>query len=121
MPAAHPGVGCRHEHLAGKPWTVPLERWIFPVSTINLATASDNPDRARVARSGTPVGGTAGSAVDVIDSPTTPVTKLDAAAHARSILASALQAGGMGVNQVAGALLGGPACRDRRDYSWVDR
>ena len=32
---------------AGKPWTVPLERWIFPVSTINLATASDNPDRAR--------------------------------------------------------------------------
>jgi len=46
---------------AGKPWTVPLERWIFPVSTINLATASDNPDRARVYTSGTPVQGTAGS------------------------------------------------------------
>jgi len=122
-----PGIGCRHEHLAGKPWTVPLERWIFPVSTINLATASDNPDRARVARVKLGLGAGPRSeeqqavAVDVIDSPTTPVTNLEAAVHARSISASALQAGAMGVDRVAGALLGDRTCRDRRDYSWVDR
>ena len=57
----------------------------------------------------------------VIDSPITPVTKLDAAADARSISASALQAGGMGVNRVEAALLGGRKRRDRRDYSSVDR
>ena len=35
-------------HAAGKLWTVPVERWMFHAATINLTTASDNPDRARV-------------------------------------------------------------------------
>lgn len=57
----------------------------------------------------------------MIYSPITPVRKLDAAEHARAVSAPALQAGGMGVNRIAVAVLGDRICRDWRDYSRLNR
>jgi len=36
------------KRATGDLWTVPVERWMFHAATINLTTASDNSDRARV-------------------------------------------------------------------------
>ena len=57
----------------------------------------------------------------VIYFPITPVKKLDAAEHARTVSAPARQAGGMGLTRVAQAVLRGSECLDWCDHSRVDR
>ena len=65
-------------------------------------------------------------ALYVIYSPIAPKRTLDAAEHARTVSALALQAAGMGANRVAVAVLRDRICRhwicrDWRDHSRVDR